>query len=106
MIQFFVDACRAMFSGSRSYWLWLLLLAAVIGVGCASYAQQLQHGLVVTGLSDQVSWGFYISNFAFLVGIAAAAVLYYVESIDGGRDRGRLLDLATLAPVDGTAGNM
>jgi len=80
MIQFFVDACRAMFSGSRNYWLWLLLLAAVIGVGCASYAQQLQHGLVVTGLSDQVSWGFYISNFAFLVGIAAAAVLLVVPA--------------------------
>ena len=37
-------------------------------------------GLVVTGMSDQVSWGFYISNFAFLVGIAAAAVLLVIPA--------------------------
>jgi molybdopterin-containing oxidoreductase family membrane subunit len=75
MIKFLFDAFRAMFSGSRSYWIWLLFLCAIIFIGGLNYVQQLQTGLVVTGMSDQVSWGFYISNFAFLVGIAAAAVL-------------------------------
>ena len=80
MIHFMVDALRKMLQGPRSYWLWLLFLAAVIAYGLAGYSQQLSAGLVVTGLSDQVSWGFYISNFAFLVGIAAAAVLLVVPA--------------------------
>jgi Ni/Fe-hydrogenase subunit HybB-like protein len=45
-----------------------------------AYALQLRDGLIVTGMSDQVSWGFYISNFAFLVGIAAAAVLLVIPA--------------------------
>ena len=80
MIRFFYDAIRAMFHGSRSYWLWLLFLCGVIALGLLSYSRQLQTGLVVTGLSDQVSWGLYISNFAFLVGIAAAAVLLVIPA--------------------------
>jgi molybdopterin-containing oxidoreductase family membrane subunit len=80
MIRFIFDAFRSMFSGDRNYWLWLTFLGAVFALGCLNYAQQLQHGLVVTGLSDQVSWGFYISNFAFLVGIAAAAVLLVIPA--------------------------
>ncbi len=39
------------------------------------YSLQLEHGLSVTGMTDRVSWGLYISNFTFLVGIAAAAVM-------------------------------
>lgn len=80
MFQFFLDAIRIMFRGPRNYWLWLMFLASVIAVGCASYVRQLTTGLVVTGMSDQVSWGFYISNFAFLVGIAAAAVLLVIPA--------------------------
>ncbi|MDH4041390.1 MAG: polysulfide reductase NrfD, partial [Gammaproteobacteria bacterium] len=80
MIKFLFDAFRAMFSGSRSYWIWLLFLCAIIFIGGLNYVQQLQTGLVVTGMSDQVSWGFYISNFAFLVGIAAAAVLLVIPA--------------------------
>ena len=54
-----------------------------VSTGCgwvAWHSQQLSTGLVVTGMSDQVSWGFYIANFAFLVGIAAAAVLLVIPA--------------------------
>ena len=37
-------------------------------------------GLAVTNMSDIVSWGFYISNFTFLVGVAAAAVMIILPS--------------------------
>ncbi len=57
-----------------------MFLCAIIFIGGLNYVQQLQTGLVVTGMSDQVSWGFYISNFAFLVGIAAAAVLLVIPA--------------------------
>jgi len=80
VVQFIFDGIREMFRGPREYWIWLGALAAIVAFGAWSYSQQLMHGLVVTGMSDQVSWGFYISNFAFLVGIAAAAVLLVIPA--------------------------
>jgi len=80
VLRFIVDGTREMLSGSREYWLWLFTLAVVVAYGVWNYNQQLTNGLVVTGMSDQVSWGFYIANFAFLVGIAAAAVLLVIPA--------------------------
>lgn len=78
--HFLIGVIREMFSGSRRYWGWILLLVVLITQALFSYTRQMQTGLVVTGMSDQVSWGFYISNFAFFVGIAAAAVLLVVPA--------------------------
>ena len=60
--------------GSRRYWLWIacLLLLALAGFLC--YLRQLAQGLVITGLSRDVSWGLYVAQFTFFVGIAASAV--------------------------------
>lgn len=69
-----------MFRGPREYWLWLGGLALIVAFGAWNYTGQITDGLVVTGMSDQVSWGFYIANFAFLVGIAAAAVLLVIPA--------------------------
>ncbi len=77
---FLRDGLREMLRGGRLYWSWLALLLALIAVGLWCYLEQLQQGLIVTGMSDQVSWGYYIANFAFLVGIAAAAVLLVVPA--------------------------
>jgi Ni/Fe-hydrogenase subunit HybB-like protein len=69
--------------GGRRYWAWILALVAVIGAGLASYLRQLNDGLVITGLSRDVSWGLYIAQFTFLVGVAASAVMvvlpYYLH---------------------------
>ena len=78
LVTFVRDAVAAMFSGGRTYWIWLGLLSVLVLAGLIAYGVQLRYGLIVTGLSDQVSWGFYIANFAFLVGIAAAAVLLVI----------------------------
>ncbi|MEE4175820.1 MAG: NrfD/PsrC family molybdoenzyme membrane anchor subunit [Xanthomonadales bacterium] len=80
LLHFILDGLRAMFSGDRRWWGWLVLLTALIAAGAAAYGLQWRDGLVVTGMSDQVSWGFYIANFAFLVGIAAAAVLLVIPA--------------------------
>jgi molybdopterin-containing oxidoreductase family membrane subunit len=61
--------------GGRYYWTWIAILIAVIAVGGASYYYQYQNGLTVTGMSKEVSWGLYIGNFTFLVGVAASAVI-------------------------------
>jgi molybdopterin-containing oxidoreductase family membrane subunit len=55
-------------------------LAAVATIGMVAYGYQLQYGLTVTGMRDPVSWGLYIANFTFLVGLAAAAVLLVIPA--------------------------
>jgi molybdopterin-containing oxidoreductase family membrane subunit len=69
-----------LFRGPPLYWLWVLLLLTLIGLGGWFYYLQLRDGLVVTNMTNQVSWGFYISNFTFLVGVAAAAVMLVVPA--------------------------
>lgn len=80
VVRFIVESVREMLRGPREYWLWLAALTIVVVFGALRYAEQINDGLVVTGMSDQVSWGFYIANFAFLVGIAAAAVLLVIPA--------------------------
>ena len=60
-------------AGSRRYWLWICGLAIVMGIGFACNLRQLSLGLVITGLSRDVTWGLYIAQFTFLVGVAASA---------------------------------
>ncbi len=66
--------------GNKYYYAWLAFLGLLMFIGAASYVTQLHKGLIVTAMRDQVSWGFYISNFTFLVGVAAAAVLLVVPA--------------------------
>jgi Ni/Fe-hydrogenase subunit HybB-like protein len=69
--------------GSRRYWIWLACLFAVILAGLACYVLQFMKGLGVTGMSRDVSWGLYIAQFTFFVGVAASAVMvvlpYYLH---------------------------
>lgn len=64
--------------GSKAYWTWIVFLLAVIGVGFLAYLRQFGTGLGVTGMSRDVSWGFYIAQFTFLVGVAASAVMIVI----------------------------
>jgi len=66
--------------GDWRYHLWIGALFVVCLLGLNAYAKQFVHGLVVTGMSDEVSWGVYIANFTFLVGVAAAAVMMVIPA--------------------------
>jgi molybdopterin-containing oxidoreductase family membrane subunit len=70
--------------GSRSYWGWVAFLAGLILLGFIAYMRQFAVGLGVTGLSRDVTWGLYIAQFTFLVGVAASAVMvvlpYYLHN--------------------------
>ena len=66
--------------GPPGYWLWLGLLCVLIVSGVLAYAAQVDTGLMLTAMRDQVSWGFYIGNFTFLVGVAAAAVILVIPA--------------------------
>lgn len=61
--------------GTPRFYLWLLFLLMVIGYAFVVYVFQIIYGLQITGLSRNVSWGFYISQFTYLVGVAASAVM-------------------------------
>ena len=73
--EFFTDALDEVTHGNRSYHIWMASLTLVMCAGAWAYTAQLSQGLTVTGMHDHVSWGLYISNFTFLVGVAAAAVV-------------------------------
>jgi molybdopterin-containing oxidoreductase family membrane subunit len=61
----------------------MVVLLGVIGAGFGLYLIQLKFGLGITGMSRDVSWGFYIANFTYLVGVAAGGVMvvlpYYLH---------------------------
>jgi molybdopterin-containing oxidoreductase family membrane subunit len=69
--------------GSRGYGIWVAFLLLLVAVGFFFYLRQLDYGLGITGMSRDVSWGLYIAQFTFLVGIAASAVMlvlpYYLH---------------------------
>lgn len=75
----FVWQCfRLSFVGDWRYHTWMTVLTVVALVGLYSYCQQLVNGLITTGMTDQVSWGMYIANFTYLVGLAAAAAMLVI----------------------------
>ena len=78
--EFFKGTLVLVARGSRAYYAWVLTLLFLMAVGAAAYAYQLRSGLIVTAMRDQDSWGLYISNFTFLVGVAAAAVLLVIPA--------------------------
>lgn len=72
------------FVGGKRYWGWICLLMATIAAGTICFLWQLDYGLGLTGLSRDVSWGFYVAQLTFLVGVAASAVMlvlpYYLHN--------------------------
>src|SRR5512133_3150296 len=77
----FVKGCgRQVLIGGRAYRLWIAALLVIIVAGAVAYAQQARVGLIATHMRDEVSWAFYIGNFTFLVGVAAAAVLLVIPA--------------------------
>jgi len=79
-IKHFLIALRQIFIGTRNYYIWVGFLLLLIFAGASAYYEQATKGLIITAMRDQVSWGFYISNFTYLVGVAAAAVLLVVPA--------------------------
>ncbi len=69
--------------GSQTYWIWIISLLALIALGFGNYLYQWFEGLRVTGMSRDVSWGFYIGQLTYFVGVAASGVMvvlpYYLH---------------------------
>lgn len=88
------------FRGGKRYWTLLGFWTALIVIGMWAYSRQLSEGLYITGMSQDVTWGLYISQFTFLVGVAASAVMvvlpYYLHNY---KVFGRMVILGELLAV-------
>src|SRR5574338_633292 len=80
IVDFAKGSVRQVVSGGRAYRIWIAVLLAMIAVGVVSYGHQARVGLIASNMRDDVSWAFYIGNFTFLVGVAAAAVLLVIPA--------------------------
>ena len=80
LLSFIKAAMKTSFRGDKKYIFWMSTLIFFMLIGFYCWTIQLREGLQVTGMSDHVSWGLYISNFTFFVGTAAAAVMLVIPA--------------------------
>ncbi|MBE2214864.1 MAG: polysulfide reductase NrfD [Opitutaceae bacterium] len=90
--------------GSGWFYAWMTLLTAVALVGLNAWSTQVRDGMIVTAMTDHVSWGLYIANFTFMVGLAAGGVmmvipayLYHDEEMHDVVIVGEMLAIAAIA---------
>ena len=73
-LNFVIDFALCTVRGGIKYYMWLAFLGFFIMVGTFTAYRQFSTGIIVTGVTDQITWELYMSNFVFMVGVAAAAV--------------------------------
>lgn len=87
-------------SGSKKYMTLQAILTGLVLAGCFAYAKQYMNGLGYTGMSRDISWGVYIAQFTFLVGVAASAVMlvlpYYLHNY---KEFGRMVVLGEFLAI-------
>lgn len=67
-------------NGGLGFYLWMIVLTAISLVGANAWAHQVKEGMIVTNMTDHVSWGLYIANFTFGVGLAAGGVMMVIPA--------------------------
>lgn len=63
-----------------AFYAWMTLLTALFLVGANAWANQVAGGMIGTNMTDHVSWGLYIANFTFCVGLAAGGVMMVIPA--------------------------
>ena len=66
--------------GSIGFYVWMTLLTAAFLVGVNAWSWQVVEGMGATAMTDHVSWGIYIGNFTYGVGLAAGAVMMVIPA--------------------------
>ena len=79
-LRFAWNAFSQSVEGGWKFYVWMTLLTAVFLVGANAWAVQVRDGMALTAMSDHVSWGLYIANFTFLVGLAAGGVMMVIPA--------------------------
>ena len=78
--RFLLDAFGEATDGGAGYYVWIFALAAIALVGTNAWANQVASGMATTNMSDHVSWGLYIANFTYTVGLAAGGVMMVIPA--------------------------
>jgi len=79
-VRFLWSALKVATDGNGFFYLWMTALTAVALVGANAWAVQVRDGMIVTHMTDHVSWGLYIANFTFCVGLAAGGVMMVIPA--------------------------
>ncbi len=79
-LSFLWRCMRIAFDGGPRFYVWMTVLTAISLVGVDAYGDQVLHGMSTTNMTDHVSWGLYIANFTFGVGLAAGAVMMVIPA--------------------------
>src|ERR1035437_2133594 len=69
------DVVRVLTVTGPRYYAAVAVLAAIAFFGLIVWINQVMKGLDVTGMSNSVAWGVYITNFVFFIGISLAGTL-------------------------------
>ncbi|MCA8964314.1 MAG: polysulfide reductase NrfD [Planctomycetes bacterium] len=78
--RFLLRLVRLATDGSPAYYVWMTVLTAISLVGANAWATQVADGMILTSMTDHVSWGLYIANFTFIVGLAAGGVMMVIPA--------------------------
>jgi molybdopterin-containing oxidoreductase family membrane subunit len=78
--RFLFECARISFDGGPLFYVWMTLLTAMALVGLNAWSHQMADGLVLSNMTDHVSWGIYIANFTFMVGLAAGGVMMVIPA--------------------------
>lgn len=79
-VRFLARMIWLSFDGSWRFYAWMIGLTAIWLVGVDGWAHQVTGGMIVTDMTDHVSWGLYIANFTFTVGLAAGGVMMVIPA--------------------------
>ena len=74
LTSFLTDYVRYVLKGGKQFYTWMGVLSAFILAMLYVFYLQNTDGLIVTGMTSQISDGLYLANLVFLVGVAAGAV--------------------------------
>jgi Ni/Fe-hydrogenase subunit HybB-like protein len=78
--RFLRECVRISFDGGPLFYAWMTALTALALVGLNAWANQMASGMALTHMTDHVSWGIYIANFTFFVGLAAGGVMMVIPA--------------------------
>lgn len=78
--SFLCRALRVVTDGSMVFYAWMAMLTAIALTGANAWATQVAQGMTTTNMTDHVSWGLYIANFTFCVGLAAGGVMMVIPA--------------------------
>lgn len=79
-VRFLRQSLHVATDGGWMFYAWMFVLTAVALVGANAWAVQVRDGMVRTNMTDHVSWGLYIANFTFCVGLAAGGVMMVIPA--------------------------